>query len=258
MGAALGAIGNNKAAENDSPALPAPFKVEFKRITEIEQHPKGYYYEIASIEGGYRTIIKKGAFQKDDLIAYIPAGVELPDWLLQRMGFWSYEKGRGKLYGNKRNMLKTFEWRGQLAEGICLPVRVCDGTKETKFDAPLLFDYTKADLEFGKVIELAGGILWGLMVFSACLVGFVVAVACFVEIVGEAFAPPSEQATQAQVFAQQQQAQADKQLQDKAKQDQAKLQSSVVVLKNVAHDTGLPVEQVMAIKQQDDKKCFLC
>jgi RNA ligase (TIGR02306 family) len=97
------------------------FSVPIKRITEIDPHPNADAIEFAVIDG-YRSIVKKGEFQKGDLIAYIPEGALLPEWLLQRMGFWDAEKGCGKLHGKDGNRVKAIKLRGELSQGICVQV----------------------------------------------------------------------------------------------------------------------------------------
>jgi RNA ligase (TIGR02306 family) len=49
------------------------FSVPVKRILSIEPHPNADAIEFAVIDG-YRSIVKKGAFNVGDLVAYIPEG----------------------------------------------------------------------------------------------------------------------------------------------------------------------------------------
>lgn len=105
------------------------FSVPIKRIAGIERHPNAGAIEIAVIDG-YRSIVKKGEFQKGGLVAYIPEGAVLPKWLLQRIGFWDAEKGCGKLRGKDGNCVKAIRLRGELSQGICYPV---DHELQTEF-----------------------------------------------------------------------------------------------------------------------------
>ncbi len=97
------------------------FSVPIKRIRAIEPHPNADAIEFAVIDG-YRSIVKKGEFQADDLVAYIPEASLLPEWLLKRLGFWDAGKNCGKLNGNDGNRVKAIRLRGELSQGICYPV----------------------------------------------------------------------------------------------------------------------------------------
>ena len=97
------------------------FRVPIKRIRAIEPHPNADAIEFAVVDG-YRSIVKKGEFAADDLVAYIPEASVLPEWLLRRLGLWDAEKGVGKLNGKEGNRVKAIRLRGQLSQGICYPV----------------------------------------------------------------------------------------------------------------------------------------
>jgi len=99
------------------------FVVPIKRIRSIEAHPNADAIEFAVIDG-YRSIVKKGEFHVDDLVAYIPEASLLPAWLLKRLGFWDEEKGCGKLNGKEGNRVKAIRLRGELSQGVCYPVRI--------------------------------------------------------------------------------------------------------------------------------------
>ncbi|MDP2815164.1 MAG: RNA ligase (ATP) [Rectinemataceae bacterium] len=97
------------------------FQVHIKRILAIESHPNADAIALALIDG-YRSIVKKEQFRPGDLVAYIPEASLLPDWLLQRMGFWDDEKQCGKLHGRDGRRVKAIKLRGELSQGICYPV----------------------------------------------------------------------------------------------------------------------------------------
>ncbi len=97
------------------------FTVPIKCIRAIEPHPNADAIEFAVIDG-YRSIIKKGQFQANDLVAYIPEASVLPEWLLKHLGFWDTEKSTGKLNGSAGNRVKAIKLRGELSQGICLGV----------------------------------------------------------------------------------------------------------------------------------------
>ncbi|HDR9105367.1 RNA ligase (ATP) [Paraburkholderia sp. A3RO-2L] len=101
------------------------FSVPIKRIRAIEMHPNADAIELAVIDG-YRTVVKKGAFEAGELVAYIPQAALLPQWLLKRLGFWDAERDMGKLNGPEGNRVKAIHLRGELSQGICYPV-ITDG-----------------------------------------------------------------------------------------------------------------------------------
>ncbi len=97
------------------------FIVPLKRIRAIEPHPNADSIEFAVVDG-YRSIVKKGEFLPGDLVAYIPEGALLPEWLLKRLNFWNAEKNCGTLNGKEGNRVKAIRLRGELSQGICYPV----------------------------------------------------------------------------------------------------------------------------------------
>lgn len=104
------------------------FSVPIKRVRAIEPHPNADAIEIAVIDG-YRSVVKKGEFHASDLVAYIPEGSLLPEWLLKRLGLWDAEKNCGKLAGKNGDRVKAVRLRGELSQGICYPVgHSVDGT----------------------------------------------------------------------------------------------------------------------------------
>jgi RNA ligase (TIGR02306 family) len=97
------------------------FSVTVKKILAIEPHLNADAIEFAMIDG-YRSIVKKGEYEAGDLIAYIPEAAVLPESILKLLGFWDEEKQCGKLTGKLGNRVKAIKLRGELSQGICLPV----------------------------------------------------------------------------------------------------------------------------------------
>ena len=108
------------------------FVVPIKRIRAIEPHANADSIEFAVIDG-YRSIVKKGEFEVDALIAYIPEASLLPEWLLKRMGFWDETKRCGKLNGSAGNRVKAVKLRGELSQGVCLPIQKIELSGETRW-----------------------------------------------------------------------------------------------------------------------------
>ena len=103
------------------------FAVEVKKIKAIEPHPNADRLELAVIDG-YRTVIAKGYHQAGDLVAYIKEGSVVPQWILQLMGFWDAEKGKGTLAGTHGNRVKALSLRGVISQGILFPlIKETDG-----------------------------------------------------------------------------------------------------------------------------------
>ena len=89
-------------------------KAEIVRA-QVEPHSNADRLDIAIIEG-YRAIIAKGSVSSGDLVAYIEEGAVCPDWLLKDLGL------EGKLAGGKKNRVKAIKLRGELSQGIIVPL----------------------------------------------------------------------------------------------------------------------------------------
>lgn len=83
---------------------------------------------------GWQLVVKKGEFSVGDLGVYFEVDSVIPDNVLIYAGLWDEEKGKGKLAGSKGNRLKTIKLRGQISQGLLLP----------------LSDFTVEDVEEGK------------------------------------------------------------------------------------------------------------
>ena len=95
------------------------FAVTAEHLT-ILPHPDADALELAQV-GGFRAVVRKGAFQTGDLAIYIPEAAVLPDELAEELGL------TGKLAGSKRNRVKAVRLRGELSQGIvCLPAALAE------------------------------------------------------------------------------------------------------------------------------------
>ena len=92
------------------------FKVEVVRLDGIEPIPDADAIELARV-GDYLSVVRKGAFQPGDLVAYLPEASILPNALTEELGL------TGKLGGAGKNRIKAVKLRGQLSQGICYPAR---------------------------------------------------------------------------------------------------------------------------------------
>lgn len=97
------------------------FQVPVKRIRAIEPHPNADAIEFAVIDG-YRSIARKGQFAPGELVVYIPEASVVPDVLIQNLGLWDVDKGKGKLSGKRGNRVSAIKLRGEISQGICYPL----------------------------------------------------------------------------------------------------------------------------------------
>ena len=99
----------------------AQFEVPVVRVDRIEEHPGADALEIALVRG-YRCVVKIGAHQAGDLVAYIPEDAIVPEALVREMRLWDQEKGRGMLAGKKGDRVKAIRLRGIVSQGLLYPV----------------------------------------------------------------------------------------------------------------------------------------
>ena len=99
----------------------AVFEVKIYPI-KLEVHPNADALELTAI-GDYRAIVQKGLYEDGDLIAYIPEGAIVPEWLLQELGLWDDVKQKGKLAGSAGNRVKCVKLRGIVSQGLIVPTR---------------------------------------------------------------------------------------------------------------------------------------
>lgn len=86
--------------------------VSVKPISEIKPIPDADKIELATIDGGWGVVVRKGEFSPGDLCVYheidsiLPVGVEAYDFLTK---------------GKKPYRLRTARLRGQISQGLALP-----------------------------------------------------------------------------------------------------------------------------------------
>jgi len=111
------------------------FTCEVMTIDEVYKHPEADRLSIVKVRG-YNCISNlkddgEPRYKAGDLAVYIPEGAVLPEWLLQKMGFW--KDGKGMLAGSKGNRVKAIKLRGIVSQGILYPIvdgcfQLADGT----------------------------------------------------------------------------------------------------------------------------------
>ncbi len=101
----------------------AEFEVKIQKIF-ITEHPNADSLEIGHIgsQDGWQVVVRKGIYKDQDLCAYIGENAVVPEWVLQKYGFWNEEQSKGMLAGSLGNRVKAVRLRGQFSLGICIPV----------------------------------------------------------------------------------------------------------------------------------------
>jgi RNA ligase (TIGR02306 family) len=108
------------------------FSCPVVRLTAVEPHPNADRLELAQVLG-WRAVVQKGLHQAGDLVVYIPTEAVLPPGVLERFGF------TGKLAGKEKNRVKTVKLRGEISQGLVLPLReVVNFTVNLEHSAPAL------------------------------------------------------------------------------------------------------------------------
>lgn len=90
-----------------------------KEITEIRPIPDADAIECAIVGGGWPVVVKKGEFQVGDLAIYC----EIDSWIPHELApFLSKGKEPREYNGVKGERLRTVKLRGQVSQGLLLPV----------------------------------------------------------------------------------------------------------------------------------------
>ena len=97
------------------------FKVEVVKVRAIEPIANADAIECAVV-GDYRSVVLKHSLCVGQLAVYIPEASVLPENVLRMLNMWDNEKKVGKLSGKKGNRVKAIKLRGQLSQGLLLPV----------------------------------------------------------------------------------------------------------------------------------------
>ena len=104
------------------------FAVPIMYLDDVLPHDNADLLELAKV-GGYHAVVPKGAFQKGDLIIYVPEASIVPMWILEK------ENLVGKLSGHQKNRVKAVKLRGELSQGLVL--RAADYAHFDNDGAPL-------------------------------------------------------------------------------------------------------------------------
>lgn len=101
------------------------FEVLIEQVANVRNHPNADRLSLLDING-YTCISAKledgsHRYKDGDLVAYIPEGAVLPEWLLKELDFWDDENQKGRLNGSAGNRIKAMRLRGILSQGVIYP-----------------------------------------------------------------------------------------------------------------------------------------
>src|SRR4051812_851039 len=95
------------------------FRCPLVYLTAVDVHPNADALELVQVLG-YRAVVAKGIHQPGDPVVYIPTDAVLPPDVVSAFGF------EGKLAGRDKNRVKTVKLRGEVSQGLVIPLRKAD------------------------------------------------------------------------------------------------------------------------------------
>lgn len=93
------------------------FRVEITRIDEVLPHPNADRLELVRIRG-WKAVAAKGVHTTGDAVVYIPEDAVVPEPVLAALEL------TGKLAGKAHNRVKALRLRGELSQGLLMPMHV--------------------------------------------------------------------------------------------------------------------------------------
>ena len=120
------------------------FRVAVTTILSVDNHPDADRLSINTLDG-FTTVSNKvdgeHRYRAGDLVAYIPEGSLLPEWLVKHMDCWDAEKGKGILEGPAGNRVKAKKFRGVRSIGMLYPIEEREpGTQDYFISLPIVSD----------------------------------------------------------------------------------------------------------------------
>ena len=113
--------GVSTAIEEERP----PIRVPVVELADVRKHPNADRLDLVQI-AGYECIAGKGQFAAGQWAVYIPEGSIVPEDVLDELGLWEADKGKGKCAGKLGNRVKAQRFRGIVSQGLLYPL---DGQK---------------------------------------------------------------------------------------------------------------------------------
>ena len=93
------------------------FRVEVTRIDGVLPHPNADRLELVRIRG-WKAVAAKGVHAAGETVVYIPEDAVVPHPVLEALGL------TGKLAGKEHNRVKAIRLRGELSQGLLVPMGV--------------------------------------------------------------------------------------------------------------------------------------
>jgi RNA ligase (TIGR02306 family) len=93
------------------------FRVEITRIDEVLPHPNADRLELVRIRG-WKAVAAKGIHAPGDTVVYIPEDAVVPQPVLAALEL------TGKLAGKEHDRVKAIRLRGELSQGLLMPMDV--------------------------------------------------------------------------------------------------------------------------------------
>lgn len=93
------------------------FRVEITRIDEVLPHPNADRLELVRIRG-WKAVAARGVHAPGELVVYIPEDALVPEPVLAALEL------TGKLAGREHNRVKAIRLRGELSQGLLMPMHV--------------------------------------------------------------------------------------------------------------------------------------
>lgn len=94
-----------------------------QRVLDLSPIENADKIEVAHILG-WKVVVKKGEFKVGDLAVYFEVDSLIPEEILKKFNLWDNERDKGKLAGSKGNRLKTVRLRGQISQGLLIPLSI--------------------------------------------------------------------------------------------------------------------------------------
>lgn len=114
------------------------FKVEVAKISKVWKHPNADRMDLAKVDGlSYQFCVQKGSCNVGDFVVYFPVDSVLPDRLVEHLGI------RKILAGSQRNRVKTVTLRGQISQGLTVPIGAM--REYLKFSMPVVKEWEEWD-----------------------------------------------------------------------------------------------------------------
>jgi RNA ligase (TIGR02306 family) len=98
-------------------SIMSTFRVEVTRIDEVLPHPNADRLELVRIRG-WKAVAAKGIHAAGDAVVYIPEDAVVPELVLAALDL------TGKLAGKAHNRVKAIRLRGELSQGLLMPMHV--------------------------------------------------------------------------------------------------------------------------------------